>query len=210
MSAAPQVIRRPVITGRLRPSFPENSTDSVATYQAATASGTKIGWTLGGTDAAAFRTAGDTLYFQQAPDYEKPADAGRNNRYDLTLRAVGGGADTTVSVAVTVTDVNEPGTVTLSSSQPKVGQHLTASLTDPDGLKKGSSVTLTWHRLSSLTAADLDAGAVHQLPLHRAGRGPRPVAGGPGEPIRTRTGRPQPAIPRPRRWPRTCRGRPGR
>ena len=56
-------------------------------------------------------------------------------------------------VRVTVTDVNEPGTVTLSSSQPKVGRHLTASLTDPDGLKKGESVTWTWHRLTSLTAA---------------------------------------------------------
>ena len=210
VSAAPQVIRRPVITGRLRPSLPENRTDSVATYQAATASGTKIGWTLGGTDAAAFRTAGDTLYFKQPPDYEKPADAGRDNRYDLTLRAVDGVADTTVAVAVTVTDVNEPGTVTLSSSQPKVGRHLTASLTDPDGLKKGEPVTWTWHRLSSLTAAAstpaLSTSYRYTVPAADLGQWLEARV----ELYGRDTGRPQPAIPRPRRWPRTCRGRPGR
>ena len=153
VSAVPQVIQRPTIAGRLRPSVPENSTDSVATYRATTASGTKIGWTLGGTDASAFRASGDTLHFKQAPDFEKPIDAGKNNQYDLTLRAVSGAADTTVAVRVTVTDANEPGTVTLSSSQPKVGQHLTASLTDEDGLKKGTAATWTWQRLTSLSAA---------------------------------------------------------
>ena len=41
--------------------------------------------------------------------------------------------DDTIDVTITITDVEEPGTVTLSLVQPQVGTALTATLTDPDG-----------------------------------------------------------------------------
>ena len=153
VSATPGLPKPPTITGRLQPSFAENSTDSVATYQAKTGGGKALSWTLGGTDVSAFRTSGDTLYFKQAPNYEAPTDGGKNNQYDLTIRAVDGKADTTVSVRVSVSNLDEAGTVELSSKQPKVGQHLTASLTsEPDGLVTGTD-TWNWTRLSSRSAS---------------------------------------------------------
>ena len=153
VSATPGVPKPPPITGRLQPSFAENSTDSVATYQAKTSGGKALSWTLGGTDVSAFRTSGDTLYFKQAPNYEAPTDGGKNNQYDLTIRAVDGKADTTVSVRVSVSNLDEAGTVELSSMQPKVGQHLTASLTsEPDSLVTGTD-TWNWTRLSSRSAS---------------------------------------------------------
>ena len=48
--------------------------------------------------------------------------------------------DDTTNVTITVTNVDEEGTVTLSSSQPQEGTPLTATLTDPDfGITR-----LTW------------------------------------------------------------------
>ena len=45
-----------------------------------------------------------------------------------------------MDVKVTVTNVDEKGTVTLSKTQPRVGIAVTATLTDPDGSISG----LTW------------------------------------------------------------------
>ena len=84
------------------------------------------------------------LSFQDAPDFEAPATADRGNLYAVWLRAApsseGGGEGVRVEppptflkrVEVTVTNVDEPGSVELSSAEPKVGDRLTAELTDPD------------------------------------------------------------------------------
>ena len=56
------------------------------------------------------------------------------------------------AVVVTITNVNEDGTVTLSSEQPKIGIPLTATLEDPDGVV-ADSVKWTWHNVA---AADDD------------------------------------------------------
>ena len=50
-----------------------------------------------------------------------------------------------ISVDITVNNVEEPGTVTLSSLQPLVGIPLTATLDDPDNVTDGS-VTWSWER----------------------------------------------------------------
>jgi uncharacterized protein (TIGR01370 family) len=55
----------------------------------------------GGADAARFTLDGSGLHFKTAPDYEAPADVGRDNVYDL----VATGAGKTVRIEVTVTDV---------------------------------------------------------------------------------------------------------
>ena len=64
-----------------------------------------------------------------------------NNVYELTVRASevraadaeGATMSTIQDIAVTVTNVEEPGTIGLSHVQPQTDVQLTASLTDPDG-----------------------------------------------------------------------------
>ena len=75
------------------------------------------------------------------PDHEMPTDTNMDNVYEVTVRA----ADTdgyigTLAVKVSVINEDEPGTVTLSKTRPRVGIAVTASVTDPDGSISG----LTW------------------------------------------------------------------
>ena len=82
-----------------------------------------------------------TLTFKAKPDYEMPTDTNMDNVYEVTVRAADAdGKIGTMDVKVSVTNVNEPGTVTLSKTQPRVGIAVTASVTDPDGSISG----LTW------------------------------------------------------------------
>ena len=46
-------------------------------------------------------------------------------------------ADDTITITITVNDVEEPGKVTLTWTRPQVGTDITASLTDPDGSISG-------------------------------------------------------------------------
>ena len=78
-----------------------------------------------------------------------PADSNRDNVYMVTVvvtdkdaaRRSSPPCGTWSSPSRTWT---EPGTVTLSSVQPKVGIALTATLEDPDGVV-ADSVKWTWH-----------------------------------------------------------------
>ncbi len=64
--------------------------------------------------------------------------------YSVTVTATdtAGGTDT-ITVNISVNNVDEPGTVTLSSTQPQVRFQLTATLDDPDDVVSGS-VTWLW------------------------------------------------------------------
>ena len=65
--------------------------------------------------------------------------------YTVTVTATDpSSAEDTIQVTITLNDVNEAGTVTLSSPQPIVGQDLTATLTDPDG--SPTDITWFWER----------------------------------------------------------------
>ena len=78
-----------------------------------------------------------------SPDYEKPGDANKDNVYEVTVEATDAVGNTgTKDVKVTVTNVEEDGTVTMSQRQPRVGVPITASVTDPDG--DVSNVTWQW------------------------------------------------------------------
>ena len=106
---------------------------------------------LSGADAAQFsltdnnNDATHELAFMQPRNYEDPADAGANNVYNITVVATDSDGQTdTMDVTVTVTNVDEAGTLTLSTVQPRVGVPLTATLTDIDGAV--SDVTWTWER----------------------------------------------------------------
>ena len=94
-----------------------------------------------------FDTTTGILMFKPAPapDYEKPGDANKDNVYEVTVEATDAVGNTgTKDVKVTVTNADEPGTVTMSQRQPRVGVPITASLTDPDG--DASNVTWQWSR----------------------------------------------------------------
>lgn len=127
-----------------------------------------VGWTLDGADKDLFRLCTDVdsntcpdeisaatvqLTFKNAVDYEKPADSGRNNKYDVTVVATDSDDMTaTRPVVVTVDNSDEEGTVTLSNLQPEVGTPITASVTDPDGGITG--LTWQWHWATSDEAPD--------------------------------------------------------
>ena len=128
-----------------QPSFDDgdSTTRSVAEYSdagtnvgepvtATDPEGSAIAYALGGADAGLFEvdsstgqiTVGDntTLDFKTTASYEVRVDA-RDPR---------GGRDE-IDVTISVTNVDEPGAVSLSSTEAAFGTELTATLTDPDG-----------------------------------------------------------------------------
>ena len=110
-------------------------------------------WELDGPDKAWLELKGDgedsrELHFKEEfpPDFEKPRDSDvyGTNTYLVTVRvhptdAVGSeGESYEKGVVVKVTNVDEDGTVKLSSPSepPKVGEKIKAELKDPDGVRE--------------------------------------------------------------------------
>jgi VCBS repeat-containing protein len=91
-------------------SLPENTT-LVADVDAADANtGQTIAYAIsGGADAAKFQidTATGELSFIAPPDFEARADVGRNNVYNVTVRASDGALHDDQALAITVTNINE-------------------------------------------------------------------------------------------------------
>ena len=124
---------------------------------------TPVTWSVSGTDEGDFDiSATGALTFKEAPDYEMPADSNGDNVYMVTVVATDAGVDSKNkmtaerAVVVTITNVDEGGTVTLSSEQPKIGIELTATLEDPDGVV-ADSVKWTWHTAAEGAVADDNA-----------------------------------------------------
>ena len=119
---------------------------------------------LNGDDAAAFKlvdrdgTGVDTVHgltFKEVPNYEKPTDANKDNAYKVKVVARDdAGHRSETSVTVNVTNVNETGSVTLSSIQPAVGTPLTATVTDPDG--EVTNVIYQWTSGPTEATADVE------------------------------------------------------
>ena len=161
-----------VLTGDGSVRYAENrpSTDTVHTYEADDPEGETVVWTLEGTDRELFTiTTGGELKFGASPDHENPTDRGRNGSYDVTVVASNKRHTAERDVTVTVTNVDEPATLTLSSQQPQAGTALTATLTDPDASIRISS--WQWHKSRNGTDPWLDA----------TGRGARSAHYTPGE-----------------------------
>ena len=127
---------------------------------------------LGDLDIADFASfeisSAGVLTFMSPPDFESPADTNANdaaNTYKVVVQASDGATMNTLSwfkVTVTVTDVEEEGSIKLRPSQtgqeavtllqPQVGVEITAhSLTDPD-TDNITSPTYKWYRTSSRTS----------------------------------------------------------
>ncbi len=67
-----------------------------------------VRWSLAGSDHQLFTITNGELHFREAPDFESPADANGNNRYEVTVLAEDGGdLPGKRRVTVSVTDVNE-------------------------------------------------------------------------------------------------------
>ena len=140
VNAAGVVATKPTVVAPTEPiEFAENATGTVVTFTATPSGGNVItGFTLGGTDAAAFSiTNTGVLTFSTPPNYEAPTDAGANNGYDITITATDDASETSdeLEVTVRVTNLEEGvGTVTISGIA-QVGMELTAGTVtdDPDG-----------------------------------------------------------------------------
>ena len=145
------------VSGMGSVSHPENNR-SVGTY---TATGSEAGmptWTLEGADAGDFMLEGSgmsvMLRFRNSPNYEAPMDADRNNTYVVTVKATSGTLMPTQMVTVTVTNVNEDGTVNLLPMTSLVGTATTATLSDPDGMI--SATTWQWSRSMTMDGTFTD------------------------------------------------------
>ena len=101
-----------------------------------------VTWSVAGDDGSKFDISpAGALTFKAKPDFEAPTDANKNNVYEVTVRAADGdGNRGEMAVKVTVENENEPGTVSLSRTQIRVGVPVTADLRDPDDSVSG----LTW------------------------------------------------------------------
>ena len=150
----------PKVTGEPSPRVAENTAAAtpVATTYTATDDEDDAGTgdvvlTLSGTDAASFSLTEGVLTFKALPNFEAPKDAGKDNAYNITVVATDSDGQTDeMDVTVTVTNVEEDGTVTLSTLQPRIGTALTATLTDIDGAV--SDVKWQWARSDSNRATD--------------------------------------------------------
>ena len=176
------VIELEAIEGPETVDFAENSWSRVATFTASSPQDRDgIVWTLGGDDAARFsidRPSGALRFdldavapviFSKPPDFEAPVGSGADNIYEVTLLPGVGAtvADAPVSVTVTVSDVDEVGTVSLSTKRPRKGVEVTATLADPDGVVDGSAAW-TWgaHSRQQRLGGDRGGGLVG---LHAGG-----------------------------------------
>ena len=128
------------------PSFTSLDSASVAenqtaayTAQAEDGDGDTLTYRLSGTDASLFtiNPATGVVSFMEAPDFENPGDAGRNNVYDITVTASDGDNSANHAVAITVTNVNEDAPSFTSPDSVSVAENQTAAYTamatDADG-----------------------------------------------------------------------------
>ena len=112
----------PTVEGRTELALSENDENFDVSYSATDPEGdsTTFSWSVAGTDGGDFymnQVGQDgVLTFRNAPDYERPADSDRNNEYLVQVRASDGQHIGTLDVTVTVTDVNEPPTLTGDST----------------------------------------------------------------------------------------------
>ena len=118
---------------------------------------TSVKLSLGGVDADSFKlgdpaTGGArALTFASSPNFESPTDMGMDNTYNVSIVATDDeGLTGMKALVIKVTNVQEPGTVSILPVQPAIGQEVTAALTDEDG----EFEDVKWQWASSDTEAD--------------------------------------------------------
>ena len=148
-----------MLTGEAPAEYAENGTAAVTTFTATDPEGEDIVWTLTGTDEGDFTIVGGVLRFAMTPNFEAAVDDNTDNSYTFTVNASDGTNSSTEEVTIAVTNVEEPGTITLSTLQPQVDVEITATLDDPDG--GGSTGSPTWSWLRGTTVIEGAATAAY-------------------------------------------------
>ncbi len=139
---------RPELTGspQATVTYDENGTATVSVYAARDEEG-GVTWTLTGVDRGRFIIdTGGNVSFEAPPSFESPIDANGDNDYSFTVVATDEESGTTrrnasIDVVVTVADVEEAGVVSVSNSNPAVGDQIAFELSDPDGDIDTSTIT---------------------------------------------------------------------
>ena len=118
------------------------SGDALGTVSATHPEGATLTYSVSGAGVAEFNkdfaldsSSGEiTVKSGATTDFEsKPS-------YTVTLKATDSDGETdTIQLTITVRNVDESGTVSMSAPQPAVSEELTATLTDPDGAVSGES-----------------------------------------------------------------------
>ena len=150
----------PKVTGEPSVRVPENTaieTRIATTLYAATddEDTAAVALTLSGADDDVFSIDGGVVTFKAVPNFEAPKDAGNDNVYNITVVATDSDGQTDeIDVIVTVTNVEEDGTVTLSTLQPRIGTALTATLSDIDGAV--SDVKWQWAKAANVGGEYVD------------------------------------------------------
>ncbi len=186
----------PEVMGEASPSFDEDSESTVATYTATDAEGDAITWSLTGADAAAFSPPSDAtgnsfdLSFRSPPNYENPTDANLDTVYEVTVVATDDGMpplDASYPVTVPLNNVDEEGTVTLSTTTPLVGHPLGSALGEPDG--GVTDLRWQWQRRLSGTKRweDVSSSRARSEEFHQ-GQGYTPKPGDVGYELRATVG----------------------
>ena len=132
--------------------FSDDATD--VTYAATDPEERIINYRLMGSDRAKFELSeSQVLSFSTEPDYEMPADANGDNKYEVTVRASDGTLHEDRMVTVTVTDVNEApvvsGPSTRNFAENGEGTVATFTATDPE-----DATSITWDIAASGTDHD--------------------------------------------------------
>ena len=99
------------ISGMSSISYAENGTDAVAEYTLAGPMKDNARWSLEGDDASDFTLMNGTLKFKRSPNYEMHMDSDTDNVYMVTVKAMDGTYTAMKPVTVTVTNVDEIGTL---------------------------------------------------------------------------------------------------
>ena len=122
------------ITGVSSVRYAENGREPLASFTAFDEGDHVIRWSVSGRDDDLFTIDDGVLAFREPPNYEDPQSGSDStllstrNVYRVTVEAAGG----TRNVTVTVTDVDDVGTVSIDRPQPQVGRPLSARLWDED------------------------------------------------------------------------------
>ena len=112
----------PSITSSSSTSAPENISIAAAAYIITATdpdANTVLSYALaGGQDAALFNINASTgvVTFKTSPNFEAPADAGKDNVYDIVVQASDGSLTATKAVVISVTNVNEAPSVTSAAT----------------------------------------------------------------------------------------------
>ena len=123
-------------------SYTENATSVVYTAAATDSEGDSIAYSLIGTDAGHFSidSTSGVLAFRSPPDFENPADQGRDNTYQLDVEAFDGVNSATFGLAVEIVDINDnppsfaAASESINVSENSSGTVYTAAATDLDAI----------------------------------------------------------------------------